>query len=91
MRVVLGISYNGQSYQGWQSQRSGQTVQDKLELALRRFSSESISTLCAGRTDAGVHALMQVVHFDTSVQRTEFSWIRGTSAHLPRDIAVQWA
>ena len=91
MRVALGISYNGQAYRGWQSQPSGQTVQDKLEVALSRFANQRISTLCAGRTDAGVHALMQVVHFDTDRERTPYSWVRGTNANLPRDIAVQWA
>ena len=90
-RVALGISYNGLAYQGWQSQPSGQTVQDKLEHALSRFCAQRVSTLCAGRTDAGVHALMQVVHFDTPVQRSENAWVRGPNALLPHDIAVQWA
>ena len=96
MRLVLGISYNGQAYQGWQSQLSGLTVQDKLETALAKFTGRTapgdrVTTLCAGRTDAGVHGLMQVVHFDTDLARTPESWVRGTNAHLPRDIAVQWA
>ncbi len=91
MRLALGISYNGKAYQGWQSQLSGQTVQDKLELALSKFTAQKVSTLCAGRTDAGVHGLMQVAHFDTPVDRDPSSWVRGTNALLPRDIAVQWA
>ena len=91
MRVALGISYNGQPYQGWQSQLSGQTVQDRLEAALARFTTQKTSTLCAGRTDAGVHGLMQVVHFDTSVERSPSAWVRGTNSFLPRDIAIQWA
>ena len=100
MRIALGISYNGQAYQGWQSQLSGLTVQDKLEAALAEFTgagpasnalTQRVSTLCAGRTDAGVHALMQVVHFDTSAKREPSSWVRGVNALLPRDIAVQWA
>ena len=91
MRLALGISYNGQAYQGWQSQLSGQTIQDQLELALSKFSVHKVSTLCAGRTDAGVHGLMQVVHFDTRLDRTTSSWVRGTNSFLPRDIAVQWA
>ncbi|WP_077000374.1 tRNA pseudouridine(38-40) synthase TruA [Variovorax sp. KK3] len=91
MRLALGIRYNGQAYEGWQSQSSGRTVQDKLEHALERFAAQPISTLCAGRTDTGVHALMQVVHFDTTVDRTAFSWMRGTNRYLPNDIAVQWA
>ena len=91
MRIALGLSYNGQAYQGWQSQSSGLTVQDTLEKALAQFTAQRVSTLCAGRTDAGVHALMQVVHFDTDRDRDAHSWIRGTNAGLPRDIAVQWA
>jgi tRNA pseudouridine38-40 synthase len=91
MRLALGISYNGAAYQGWQSQRSGQTVQDQLERALSRFAVQPVSTVCAGRTDAGVHGLMQVVHFDTPLDREEFSWVRGTNRFLPADIAVQWA
>jgi tRNA pseudouridine38-40 synthase len=66
-------------------------VQDRLEAALGKFAAQPISTVCAGRTDAGVHGLMQVVHFDTPLQREEFSWIRGTNRFLPPDIAVQWA
>ena len=91
MRVALGISYNGQPYQGWQSQLLGQTVQDRLEAALARFTTQKTSTLCAGRTDAGVHGLMQVVHFDTAVERSPGAWVRGTNSFLPRDIAIQWA
>ena len=91
MRLALGISYNGQAYEGWQSQPSGRTVQDRLEDALGQFAAQRISTVCAGRTDAGVHGLMQVVHFDTPVAREEFSWVRGTNRFLPDDIAVEWA
>ena len=91
MRIAMGLSYNGQAYEGWQSQMSGQTVQDKLEKALSQFTQTPISTLCAGRTDAGVHGLMQVIHFDTELVRTPYSWVRGTNRYLPLDIAVQWA
>ena len=91
MRIALGVSYNGQAYQGWQSQTSGQTIQDHLELALGKLAAQRVSTVCAGRTDAGVHGLMQVVHFDTNLQRDTNSWVRGTNAYLPKDIAVQWA
>ena len=91
MRLALGISYNGQAYEGWQSQPSGRTVQDRLEHALGEFATQRVSTVCAGRTDAGVHGLMQVVHFDTPLQRDQFSWVRGTNRFLPPDIAVQWA
>jgi tRNA pseudouridine38-40 synthase len=91
VRIALGLSYNGGAYEGWQSQLSGNTVQDKLELALRLFAGRAIRTLCAGRTDAGVHALMQVVHFDTDLRRELSSWVRGVNAFLPADVAVQWA
>jgi len=91
VRLALGVSYNGLRYQGWQSQPGGQTVQDQLEAALGQFSARRVSTLCAGRTDTGVHALMQVVHFDTPLQRSDNAWVRGPNALLPRDIAVQWA
>ena len=94
-RVALGVAYRGLKYHGWQSQPDGNTVQDKLERALAEFvglpRGETIATMCAGRTDAGVHALNQVVHFDAPVTREVFSWVRGTNRYLPEDIAVQWA
>ncbi len=91
MRIALGISYNGSAYEGWQSQLSGLTVQDRLQHALSRFAAQPVTVMCAGRTDSGVHALMQVAHFDTLIAREEFSWVRGTNRFLPGDIAVQWA
>jgi tRNA pseudouridine38-40 synthase len=91
MRLALGVSYNGQAYEGWQSQLSGRTVQDQLESALSQFTTHRVSTICAGRTDTGVHGLMQVVHLDTPLDRESASWVRGTNRYLPRDIAVQWA
>ena len=94
-RVALGLSYSGSAYLGWQSQLGGTTVQDKLEEALRLFSGfaadQRVITNCTGRTDSGVHALMQVVHFDTPLERESFSWMRGVNRFLPNDIAVQWA
>ncbi len=91
-RIALGVSYNGRAYEGWQSQLGGRTVQDKLEQALTSFGAvEPIKTLCAGRTDSGVHGLMQVVHFDTLLDRDENAWVRGTNSFLPSDIAIQWA
>jgi tRNA pseudouridine38-40 synthase len=90
MRVALGLSYRGQAYLGWQSQPGGRTVQDHLEAALSRFAGQTVRTVCAGRTDTGVHAINQVVHFDTSLTREPFSWVRGTNTYLPMDIAVQW-
>lgn len=91
MRIALGVSYDGQAYRGWQSQPSGQTVQDRLEAALARFATLPVSTVCAGRTDAGVHALRQVVHFDTEARRPLSAWVRGTNAHLPAALAVRSA
>ncbi len=89
-RVALGISYRGSPYQGWQSQPGGRTVQDHVEKALSAFADREVRTVCAGRTDAGVHALNQVVHLDTEVERDPFSWVRGSNRYLPSDIAVQW-
>jgi tRNA pseudouridine38-40 synthase len=91
MRIALGLSYAGTRYQGWQSQASGNTVQDTLEAALTRFAAVPVSTLCAGRTDTGVHGLMQVVHFDTQLNRDIHAWVRGVNNYLPPDIAIQWA
>ena len=90
-RVALGISYRGTAYKGWQSQPGGGTVQDALEAALSQFAAQPIRTICAGRTDAGVHGLNQVVHFDAPVEREPFSWVRGTNRYLPPEIAVQWS
>jgi tRNA pseudouridine38-40 synthase len=90
LRLALGLSYRGSAYRGWQSQTNGATVQDVLEAALCRFADTPIRVNCAGRTDAGVHALNQVVHFDTDRQREVFSWVRGTNTYLPPDVAVQW-
>lgn len=94
-RVVLGLSYHGAAYCGWQSQPNGRGVQDVLQVALGRFiggaDTVNVATTCAGRTDAGVHALGQVVHFDTPIRRTPSAWVRGTNSHLPADVAVQWA
>ena len=89
-RLALGLSYRGTAYLGWQSQPGGQTVQDRLEAALSAFAAQPVTTLCAGRTDAGVHGINQVVHLDPPVEREPFSWVRGTNRFLPGDIAVQW-
>ena len=90
--MALGVSYNGRAFEGWQSQASGLTVQDHLEQALASFCAlPRVTTLCAGRTDSGVHGLMQVVHFDTPLHRDDNAWVRGTNRFLPDTIAVQWA
>ncbi len=89
-RLAIGVAYRGGAYHGWQSQPDGQTVQDIVEKALSEFAAAPVATVCAGRTDAGVHALNQVVHLDAPVDREAFSWIRGTNRFLPSDIALQW-
>ena len=91
MRVALGLEYRGTRYCGWQTQPAGCAVQDHLERALEKFLGASVATVCAGRTDAGVHALAQVVHIDTEMQRDDVSWVRGTNTSLPSDIRVVWA
>jgi tRNA pseudouridine38-40 synthase len=90
VRLALGLAYRGQAYHGWQSQPDGRTVQDALQKALSAFADAPVVTVCAGRTDAGVHAVNQIVHLDTTLQREPFSWVRGTNRYLPLDIAVQW-
>lgn len=90
-RIVLGVQYDGASWQGWQVQPHGMTVQDRLEQALAQFTRTHIATVCAGRTDSGVHGLEQVVHFDTPVVRDMASWVRGVNAFLPASISVRWA
>ena len=88
--MALGVSYRGSAYHGWQSQPDRLTIQGRLESALSTFAAQPIATVCAGRTDAGVHALNQVVHLDTSVLRDRFAWVRGSNRYLDADIAVQW-
>lgn len=91
MRIALGIEYCGSAFRGWQSQTNGRTVQDALESALAAIAGEPTASLCAGRTDAGVHALQQVVHFDAPVERPLTAWVRGVNSHLPDGVAVRWA
>ena len=96
MRIALGLQYDGSSYSGWQSQLSLNTVQDKLEAAVTRFvgdnsTDELVRVITAGRTDTGVHALGQVVHFDVNVEREDWSWVRGINSFLPESIVVNWA
>lgn len=91
MRVAIGVEYDGRPYCGWQSQVDGMTVQDTLQRALSRIAGASISVIAAGRTDTGVHALEQVVHFDSPVERPQNAWVRGVNAFLPDSIAVCWA
>ena len=91
MKIALGVAYDGRTFDGWQSQPSGNTVQDRLEAALAAIAGAPVRVTAAGRTDAGVHATAQVAHFDTDAERPASAWVRGTNAHLPHSIAVQWA
>jgi len=91
MRIALGLEYDGSRFLGWQTQPGGGTVQDALQAALGTIAGTEVSVTCAGRTDRGVHALEQVVHFDVGVTRPESAWVRGVNAVLPDSVAVQWA
>jgi tRNA pseudouridine38-40 synthase len=90
-RIAIGIEYDGSRFCGWQTQPSGRAVQDALERSLAEIAGERVDTICAGRTDAGVHALEQVVHFDCAAQRPRSAWVRGTNALLGEGAAVIWA
>lgn len=90
-KIALGIEYNGYRYYGWQRQEHVPSIQSCLEHALSKIANESITACCAGRTDAGVHATAQVVHFLTKAVRKEVSWIMGVNTYLPPDITVRWA
>ncbi|CUS49404.1 MAG: tRNA pseudouridine38-40 synthase TruA [Idiomarinaceae bacterium HL-53] len=90
MRIALGIEYCGEQYFGWQRQQEVPSVQEKLEDALACVANHPVQVICAGRTDAGVHATQQVVHFDTQVKRPDRAWTLGVNANLPDDIAVKW-
>ncbi|MCD8547945.1 MAG: tRNA pseudouridine(38-40) synthase TruA [Aeromonadaceae bacterium] len=91
MRIALGIEYDGSRYYGWQRQREVISVQAELERALSRIADHPVEVQCAGRTDAGVHATGQVIHFDTAQPRKLAAWTLGMNANLPPDIAVRWA
>src|SRR5437588_4959447 len=91
MRIALGLEYDGSAFCGWQSQPSGCGVQDHLQKALTALADSPIDVTAAGRTDTGVHAAAQVVHFDTDVRREESSWVRGTNSHLDPAARVVWA
>ena len=90
-RIAIGIQYDGTPWQGWQTQPHRQTVQDMLQAAGLQFAQRDLDIQCAGRTDAGVHAIEQVAHFDTDIDRPSQSWVRGLNSFLPPSIAVRWA
>lgn len=92
MKIALGIEYDGTNFHGWQQQTSGlRTVQDDLQRALSQVANHPIEVVCAGRTDAGVHAYGQVVHFDTDADRHMHAWVLGCNSILPHDISVKWS
>jgi tRNA pseudouridine38-40 synthase len=90
MRYALGIEYDGSGFLGWQSQKQGPTVQDSLEAALGRVADHDVSVVCAGRTDTGVHARGQVVHFDSEADRDPRSWLLGANSNLPDAVSALW-
>jgi tRNA pseudouridine38-40 synthase len=91
MRIALGVEYDGRDFHGWERQSHARSVQTCVERALSKVADEPVSSVCAGRTDARVHSLSQVVHFDTGAHRSERSWVLGANAHLPDDVSVLWA
>jgi tRNA pseudouridine38-40 synthase len=90
-RIALGIEYDGTDFLGWQSQRAGRTVQSVLETAVAEVAAGRVTIRAAGRTDTGVHAAQQVVHFDSRADRTERQWLLGINTNLPDDVSVSWA
>ena len=90
-RMAISLAYDGSGWQGWQTQPGGNTLQDTFEAAASQFLAHKVATICAGRTDTGVHALSQIVHLDTTASRSDESWVRGLNALLPPGVAVQWA
>jgi len=89
-RIAMGIEYDGSGYSGWQVQSGARSVQQTLEAALSRVADEPVGLICAGRTDAGVHAYGQVAHFDTLAVRSTRAWLLGANTYLPRDISLRW-
>lgn len=91
MRIALGVEYDGSAFCGWQFQDHSPSVQEAVEKALSKVANEPVRVVCAGRTDTGVHATEQVIHFDTEVERSERSWVYGANANLPKEVAMLWA
>lgn len=89
-RLAAGVEYDGRAYRGWQAQSNALGVQTVVERALSRVAANPVTVMCAGRTDAEVHGLGQVVHFDSPVHRPEHGWMLGANVHLPADVAITW-
>lgn len=91
MKVAFGVEYDGSQFVGWQRQNTGRTVQACVEEALSKVADSPVKVYCAGRTDTGVHATGQVIHVDTSAERTARSWVLGANSNLPTDVSIQWS
>ena len=91
MKFAVGVEYDGSRFCGWQTQNGVRTVQETVEAALSKVADRPVSVVCAGRTDSGVHALEQVIHFETDAQRPLRAWVYGGNANLPDDVALLWA
>lgn len=91
LRIAMGVEYDGNGFHGWQAQDAVRTVQQEVEQAVSRVADHPVRVHCAGRTDAGVHAEEQVIHFETSARRTDRSWVLGSNVNLPADVAIVWA
>jgi len=91
MRIACGVEYNGAGFYGWQRQPHARSVQADIEAALSRVANQPVQVVCAGRTDSGVHATWQIIHFDSPVERSERSWMLGANANLPDDARLLWA
>lgn len=89
-RLAMGVEYDGSAYCGWQRLKHAASVQDELEKALSRVAGQAVKVHASGRTDSGVHATRQIVHFDAPAPRAQKAWVFGVNANLPRDIAVRW-
>jgi tRNA pseudouridine38-40 synthase len=89
-RIVLGVEYDGSGFSGWQWQPHQRSVQQALELALSKVANQPVTVVCAGRTDTGVHALEQVVHFDTEANRELQAWMLGGNSNLPDEVRITW-
>ena len=91
MRIALGVEYDGSDFAGWQRQAHARSVQETVERALSKVADHDVTVTCAGRTDAGVHASGQVIHFDTEARRSAFAWVMGANSNMSRDVSIRWA
>ncbi|MCV2528414.1 MAG: tRNA pseudouridine(38-40) synthase TruA [Candidatus Lightella neohaematopini] len=90
MKLAFGVEYDGTKYYGWQKQKNLPSIQEEIEKAIFSITNEKIDIFCAGRTDAGVHAIGQVIHFTTNTNLPDRAWIMGMNTNLPNDISIKW-